>query len=634
MKNNVLAQLSSVQSIVTSTVEECLSSKKVARITQSLNAARSKTAAALAAVAEHPQRRNLNQTKKSLTVIDNLLSGLAQGLEDRELSVKEFRATCSNLQTNFVQKFGESLSSEIEKFKSEAGITDDVVIEDENLTEDQQRIRTAILANTEMIANAATDEVSEDEETAEEKYDRESQVARKIDEDRKANLDEVGANVERRLARLRAMRNQLPERMTAPYSMVRLPVVPNFETEAAKNPVLLDKIAIPFTEIPLYGATGGTGVPIGLTKVKMERYVIFEQQMILLISKSYVQSLLDHKTGKIDEDNKADFGGHRQQRKQLAYQIDVAKNSVDKAVTEFQKLPSQKEEIKRLSEKLKRVTGEVDQAIRAGYTDDEKELFRQVRQLRGKISIQQNQIDKLQEDYRNKPEHRTAENQKLVDDSFEEIAALDKKLAPLQKKINVVNKRLAKTADLKKKLEQIDIMERKLDKAQSDENHRQRLIPEAEELLKRLTRESERNEDTLKNKRKAVKRAGDAITPEDYARSVLSIINERSGSKYALVTTRAAPNPRNSRDILCFWLMQTSKLSALMSATGGKAKVTEWDFPFDSERHVTIDAHRKEWVHPSNDPSNPEYLEYNKNKQHRPEGWKSRYGKPAKRIEQ
>lgn len=655
MKNTVLKQLSSVQSTITSMVEVCMSTKKVSQLNDALSKAHKKTTAALASVAEHPHRRNLSQTKKSLTVIDNLLSGLQQGLESRELRVKEFRAACSNLQSNFVQKFGESLSSEIDKFKVEAGIVaeeDDSEIESVQLTDEQQRIRQAIIA-----AEVSDDEVSEDVE--EDEHERETRIADQRDAERKHALDETAGDVERRLTRLRSMRKLLPERMTTPYSMLRLPVVPNFEGEAAKNPVLLEKLAIPYTEIPLYGAAG-SGVPIGLTKVKMERYVIFEQQMILLISKSFVNNLLEHKTEQIEEENKDEFGEHRKARKQLAYRIEVAQKSVDKAILESKTIPSQEEEIKRLNAKMRGYKADIDAVFTSSYTEAEKKLVEELVELNGKVGAAERAIDKRIQLHRSggevKPNVPTDASEKdraeilrqhsedkliPVNVRFErdkkklqhELDALYARQKTLASKVNVVQKKYAKTADLKKKLEQIGIMERKLVKARAAETARERLVPDAEAELKRLNEESERNEDALKNKRKSAKRAGAPITPQDYARSVLSVINERSGSKYALVTPIAAPNPRNSRDILCFWLMPTSKLSALMKSTGGKAKVAQWDFPFESERHVKIDEQRSGWVHPSDDNTHGDFLEFKKNEKHRPAGWKSRYGKPIKRPE-
>lgn len=684
MKTNVLAQLNTVQSSITSTLEVCLSSNKVKELNQVLSTAKTQTTEALASVAAHPQKRTLTQTKKSLTVIDNLLSGLIAGLSTRELAVKDFRVVCSSLKTNFLPKFEEAVSTEVDKFKSEAGIGDDV--EEVELTPEQELIRQAVIA-----AEVSEDEISEDEED-EDEHERETRIADRISAEKDNASMKIAGDVERRLARLRSTRKLLPERMKTPYSVVRLPVVPNFETESAKNPVLLEKLAIPFTEIPL----GFSGRPTGITNPhKMERYVILEQQMILLISKDYVNDLLERKTEVRDEENSEEFGEHKARRKDLAARLKASEEAIDTAIEEFKNTPSQIDEIKRLEDKFKLISGEVKTALQSKYTPKEKQTLSALAELDAEIRKINRKIDKVDEAHRNDTDYKQFVDRQLPDaeqaklreehealkeqlkhlskvekyvayvDKFKaEVEALDKKRKPLALEASKIQTRHASTEVLKKKIEQIAIIERKLLKAQKAELARNRLIPNAERMAARMATEAARNEEGLKQKRKAVKRSGAPITPEDYARSIVSVMNERSGSKYALVTPIPAPNPRNSRNILCFWIMPSSKLSALMKATGGKAKVKEWDFPFEDERFERAPDVRTGWSHPSDrgshllaklgnrtfkslsereqadffkamSPSDQqeflEFLEFSKNAHQRPEGWKSIH-KQARRV--
>lgn len=696
MKNNVLAQLNTAKSAITSTLEVCLSSKNAKKITSSLSEAKSKMTEALSSVQEHPNKRNLAQTKKSLTVIDNLVTGLLEGVASREIKVKDFRAACNNLQSNFIPKLDESISSEVEKFKSEAGIVDDEV--DQELTQDQQHLREVILA----AAEDSEDEVSEDEEE-EDPFDKEERIAKKLEQERAAGLNEISGDVERRLARMNQLRNQFPQRngMKTPYTVLRMPVVPNFETESAKNPVLLDKLAIPYTEIPL----GFSGRPTGITNPhKMERYVIFEQQMILLISKDHVENLLTHKTEEVGEENKDVARGIRQRRKELKKDLVEAEIVLDKIqeivtgkipnAAALEKLKeeldekmfamienaittneSQEEEVKRLASKLKEYNRAVDVSFNEVYTSQDRELIAQIETFDKQMDSVSRRLDARVQLYKTGAETKpvwpetTEERDKLTDKQRadlifthkedlknnsplirftrdvekleQELNALEAKRKPMAKSLDSSKKKYAKSAALKKKLDQIAIMERKLNKVKAHERSRSRLLTDAEIFVKRLQTEIERHEENNKSVRKAIKRSGAPIVPEDYARSILSILNERSGSKYALVTPKFVHNPRNGGD-LCFWLMPAGKLSALMRSTGGKAKVMQWDFPFQREEIKKLaNQPSTGWIHIKDRTfdqvkDNPEmlkqWLEYEKNSKLRPKGWKSQYNKP-KRID-
>jgi hypothetical protein len=597
-----------------------MSSKNATKITSSLSEAKNKMTEALASVQDHPNKRNLTQTKKSLTVIDNLVSGLLEGVSTREIKVKEFRAACGNLQSNFLPKLNESISNEVEKFKAEAGISDDEEeIEVVELTAEQKEIRQAILS--------AAEEVSEDEiEEEEDPFDREDRIAKKLDAEKVAGLNQISGDVERRLARMNALRSQFPQKngMKTPYTILRMPVVPNFETESAKNPALLDKLAIPYTEIPL----GFSGRPTGITNPhKMERYVIFEQQFILLVSKDHIEDLLTYKTEEVSEENKDTARAIRQRRKDLKEELVRVTAELDTIKTEFEGSESNSPEIKRLEEKLKEYNRAVDETFKQSYTTEEKEAkklydltLREMRQSHSKLAQTFGDLSK-----------------ELV----EELEVKEKAHDEATKALNKINRKYAKTDSMKKKLDQIAIMERKLQKTNAKELERLRMVPNAESRIKRVQTEIERHEENNKSVRKAIKRSGAPIVPEDYARSILSILNERSGSKYALVTPKFVHNPRNGGD-LCFWLMPASKLSALLRSTGGKAKVSQWDFPFQREEIKKLaNQPSTGWVHVRDRTfdqvkDNPEllkqWLEYEKNAKLRPTGWKSQYNKP-KRID-
>ncbi len=67
------------------------------------------------------------------------------------------------------------------------------------------------------------------------------------------------------------------------------------------------------------------------------------------------------------------------------------------------------------------------------------------------------------------------------------------------------------------------------------------------------------------------------ITPSDFAKSVLEVLNEKAPSKYVLVSNQSMPNPRNAH-ILFFWIMPQRTLSALIRS--GWKRVAHWGFPW------------------------------------------------------
>lgn len=605
MNNRVIEQLGTIHVAVSAAIETCLSTKSVSQINSALDSVRAKTSAAIASVSEDPERRRqLKKTRKALTVIDNLLTSLSTGLETRELKVKKFRALCANIKANSIPSYAAAFEAESQIALS--GTSRAMLTQAEEL----QRLRE--------LSAAQRFKVEEEQRLADESK-------------KNSTLDSEGDAVARRLNKLRAMRDKLPTRMDVPYQVMQLPVVPNFETEGPKNPQLLDKLAIPYTEIPLYGVQG-TARPKGLgTAPSMERYVILEQQFILLVSKTFIQNVNNHKSGVKEEETKRDFKEHRTERKALRYEIEVANGIMDRAVTETIAMKTKRVEIGQLNAQIQRERTTVKSLLRGRYSQDDKDLYIKEAKLATSVREEYEEIDKLQESYRTRMALGTLTDEdrenigKKSTEFADSIVSKEKELKLLRRKLMAINKTLSNDATVRNANSKIEKMEKELLALQEYENKRTRLIPDAEAKLNRLHADNDRNEATLKDKRKEAKKAGDPVTPEDYARQVLATMNERSGSKYALVTPIPAPNPRNSRDILCFWIMPNSKLSAYLRATGGKAKVTQWDFPFESDRHIQTGGARAEWKHPSDDPTHPEFLEFKKNSARRPKGWVSKY---------
>ena len=670
MKRNVLAQLVNVQSLVASTLAVCQSSKKSKELKDALASAKTEVNKAISSIAESNKRRRLSQTKKSLVVLDNTFSGLIEGLNSRELSVNDFRAVCANLQTKFIPNFESSLQTEAERIRSRTQGGADAAAHiqnvDANLTEQQQAVRAALvdesdehvaaathdLDNTPMVTSAAYEDEEEDEDEPEDEDQREERLQR----EREQRDDEELDLVEKRLKRLGKTREVLPTRLKTPYTMMRLPVVPIFETANATYPPLLDKLAIPNTEIPL---------PLSASQ---GRYVIFEQQVLLLISRKAINDMIEKQKAMRSTDLRGEVKERKGGQKALEVEITKTQESLEKLRAKLKAKGSLLPKIKVLETKIDEDQRELDKKFRNGRTEEERQLYLEVyRATRsdkgtntpGFLLAARNDAAKAENEQKKLPvEKRKGIPAKLV----KALEDAEKKYAKMQRDLSKMRMKRATEAD-KAKMVELKELGVKLADMQKRETERSKPVREMEQKLARLNERYAEEEQRISDRKRAVKKAVN-MTPEDYALSVLDIINARGDTHYSLVTSIAAANPRNA-DILCFWLMQSGKLSALLKATGGKAKVKSWTFPAyekkAGEELKSVNDRAAKWVHVSRRPLEQmqkpngklvtidgktarydmeqvdEFLEYAHNEEYRsmfyPNGWKSKMKKPPKPMQ-
>lgn len=378
MKRNVLAQLENVHALVASTLTVCQNSKKSKELKEVLATAKTEVSNALASIAESNKRRRLSQTKKTLVVLDNTFSGLLEGLNSRELSVTDFRAVCANLQTKFIPNFETSLSTESERIRSRAqgGANADVVtLQDENLTESQNAVRAVLSAEADQHVAAATKdlentptvtsaEVHDDEDEEDDDSETEDEREERIQRERERRDDEEVDVVERRLKRLGKTREVLPTKLKTPYTLMRLPVVPIFETANATYPPLLEKLAIPHTEIPL---------PLSASQ---GRYVIFEQQVLLLISRKAVNDMIEKQKAMRIENVKGNVKDKKDDLKTILANIQTTQTALEKARKKL--AASNVQAIRALEAKIDAGQRALDTKFRNGRTKEERELYLEI----------------------------------------------------------------------------------------------------------------------------------------------------------------------------------------------------------------------------------------------------------------
>lgn len=438
MSKHVAASLQAITTSLTSMVEICSSSNKASTISAVLTSTGSEVDSVLEQLKKLP--RTYSKTKKSLVVLRNTISGMADGIAGRDLTVREFRAVCANMRDKFIARLDNSISEDQSKIPAARGTAAQIVepgSDAPELPEDLREMRSVILsggslqdmlsvvrkqlADSNNRAAALPAHREADHGAAEEEEDPDP-VGTKRATTLTSFYEKEKEHGTRDLLALNKFRDLFPTSLKShvtdhTFTMVKMPIVPLFDQWNLTQGNFLTKLGIP--HLPLSG------------------YMIFKDQLLLVVSKSA--------------------------------------------------------------------------ALKAAAATSAKKR---------KSSV----------------------------------PATDKKMRMLD-----------------------------------------------------FTREAQK------------------VT--DYANVILSIVNEKSSSNtYSIVSDKFVSNPKN-QDLVCFWIMGTKKLSALIRSAGfGSSKVKSWGFPWVDNAHPASevkDPASSSFVHPSNNPKHPNYLEYDKNKGMRPEGWKS-----------
>ena len=304
MKKSILTHLDSAQSAISEMLDTCLTSRKVSNLKVSLNSTQAVLSATLDHLQTHP--RVLSKTKKSISAIRNTLQGLQDGLESRDLSLKEFRSICSNIRSKFVPQLESSVLDESIKAPKDSDDQDGeasaeflpeqlqdlkeaaTVAIGASMKEMLQVVRKQLAVVDNRAGNTPTQApVDEDEEDGSAEGPKTS---------RQRYEDREKSEAEKHLKTLKVKRDNLPVTLKShgdkahAFTVVRLPLVPLFEQWTMTQEALLKRLNIPF--------------------LKLGGYAIFEEQIILVISKAAAQAVnkdfkktalkLDPKTGRME----------------------------------------------------------------------------------------------------------------------------------------------------------------------------------------------------------------------------------------------------------------------------------------------------------------------------------------------
>lgn len=634
MRKNIAAQLDTVHTEITRTLEVCSSTNKSVKLKAALAQAGEEITTTVRTLQESPRSRSFVKTRKALVAIGNTVNGLLEGLNSRDLSVKDFRAVCSNLQTKFIPNFVSNLSQEVanlpENYLSESAVASvgeeskTAATAADTLPKGDKRVRAALasgkslqeqLAEIKSMLQAAPkmsdpeDEEEDPDESEEEKAAR-MEEERALEQARRENA--ADASSMEVIQALRKKRSLLPTRFskTSLYSIVKLPLVPvfpeNFKITESRN---LDRCGIKHTMI--------------------QGYAFLEEQLILCISRTEVEKMNVSKTDTdkaLNTDKVASIKGlhsaaekratsladkllaysdelREVQKKELASRATTAaiRKELLALTSEYKKLApasaawSQMQRIMKLKEAEAAIT-DSDALRLAHYNNralvvkrrtefnrlaklDPKTLTKDELRARDDFRAYEKMITALQETKAKAPETLTLEDNNFLRHHSASLQPNMKKqaesevagMSPAQQlKLTAIRAKIAAT---QKKMAPTEKLTARVRDISASMKAVQAQIADQDADI-------ERRRVDVHNAKKLLKPKEVAVSPMDYAVSVLSHVNEVSSAAYTLVTPEFKVNIRNA-DILCFWVMPARKLNQLFRDAGGKTKV-QWSFPWDA----------------------------------------------------
>jgi hypothetical protein len=232
------------------TLAFALSSDSRSACTQKLTSTSSEISDLVKWLAEN-QKKQFVPVRRALNIVVNSFSGIAEGLESKELHRREMRAMLKNVQNKFYPNVEQSLAEEVERLneRSESKI---------DLSEKQQAVKkTLSISNTDW--KSALNVVRETLRNIEEKV-----AADKKSKDQAHLTDDE--HLMQQIQQLEKFRKNLPVNMSNAYQVVRLPIVPIFEDfRLNQNATFWSKL--------------------GIRTLPVEGYSILQDQLLLLVSR-------------------------------------------------------------------------------------------------------------------------------------------------------------------------------------------------------------------------------------------------------------------------------------------------------------------------------------------------------------
>jgi hypothetical protein len=224
--------------------------------------------------------RHLAATKAKLKVVSNLLGGIVDGLESKDLSLKELRSLSSELSTTHLPRFSAALASDLaqslEQAKAELEEDTPLVKHIKTSLDSDLEETKASLSASKSFKDAMKEALDKLEKGGDER------LPKAVEEGDPATTTDATRAY---LKNVQALRSTIPTTVgKSGFNIIRLPVVPVFVAVDRKMgigggaPTLMK--GQPNPAIVLKQA--------GIKTTRLEEYVIVDNQLLLAISKSTI----------------------------------------------------------------------------------------------------------------------------------------------------------------------------------------------------------------------------------------------------------------------------------------------------------------------------------------------------------
>lgn len=253
---HVAVRLSEMSERIQDGLNVCSSSKKRTELIRALSSISTTCASELDYLKQH-QKRKFVQVRKHLTAVNNVVSGLTEGLTAKELSLSDFRGHVNSLVTKFFPRLCESLSSELEAQTA----SEEAQVE---LTEQQQAVKSEIAESGDL-----RDALAVIKKLLKERAQQTAPVAPK-NHPAAQTQDEAQDGVSAELTKLSNARAALPIRLKSEFQVVRMPIIPIFSNYALNSTDNFKRLGINF--------------------ISVEGYAVLLDQLLVLVSSRKAES--------------------------------------------------------------------------------------------------------------------------------------------------------------------------------------------------------------------------------------------------------------------------------------------------------------------------------------------------------
>lgn len=271
-----------------SVAHSCLTSKNRTKLKSYLTLGLVEASSAIEALSVH--KRATCKTRKALTSVSNSLSGMLNGIESDAITLSELRVCCKHLIEDSIPNIRAFSTAELENLQSKAQTIPKSDSESESESESEHEHETESPTQKkefkELTKVLAANSDWHSALTEQWKYVKESLRKTVVPavsisnteffKQTKEQLDD--AKVVEFLARIKNEEKRVPTAIKSGYGITHLPVIPMFE-----NPLAV-------TSKNLSG--------VGINHSLIAGYPVFENQFILLISKSEIAELAKTKSKK------------------------------------------------------------------------------------------------------------------------------------------------------------------------------------------------------------------------------------------------------------------------------------------------------------------------------------------------